>query len=140
MAERRHRAGVYAALMVLSRGTCYKPGCPVPTVVEVAPGLPVVNLEIAHICALKATGARYDELPDGLQRDSFTNLILLCHPHHLLIDKVAKDKYSADTLRAWKSEREKGRQAELSTLTNVTDEGLQDLIAEAIQDYHQQLS
>jgi hypothetical protein len=32
------------------------------------------------------------------ERNAFSNLMLLCHPHHTLIDKTAPDNYPAPDL------------------------------------------
>ena len=40
------------------------------------------------------------------QRRSFSNLLLLCVPHHDLIDHKEPDQYSVDLLREWKAARE----------------------------------
>ncbi|MFD1830567.1 hypothetical protein ACFSJS_12925 [Streptomyces desertarenae] len=56
--HRKYDNATIAALMTLARGGCYAPRCGAPTV-RIIDGKPVLNLDIAHIRALKAGGKRY---------------------------------------------------------------------------------
>ncbi|WP_123798412.1 hypothetical protein [Amycolatopsis keratiniphila] len=69
------------------------------------------------------------------QRNSFENLIFLCHVHHQTIDQPGGGvKYPAETLKQWKSTREtKGSQA-LRGLRHLTEDRLQEMLSEAIQE------
>ncbi|MFD5334621.1 HNH endonuclease [Streptomyces hawaiiensis] len=67
---------------------------------------PRLNLEIAHIRAFEEGGKRYDSEWSTSERNSFANLILLCHPHHTEIDGTNSDQYSVELLERWKRERE----------------------------------
>ena len=78
-------AGTQAALWALSSGRCYAPGCVSPIVLEVRPGVYRKNVQVAHIVAVSPGAPRYLNLP-GMQRDSFSNLILLCLAHHAEVD------------------------------------------------------
>lgn len=135
MAEDRSRSyrreGIKAALLSLCRGSCYWPDCGVP-VVRFEGTIPVSNLDIAHIRAAKPGGARYDESMTDEEIDDFSNLILLCRTHHQIVDKLRKDDYSVETLLQWKSEREASGQAALEGLREVTEDRLQEMIAEAL--------
>jgi hypothetical protein len=73
------------------------------------------------------------------ERNDFTNLILLCHPHHTIVDKAESHKYPAALLREWKAQREADGQAALAGLRNVTEERLQDLVTETMAPGVQQI-
>lgn len=92
------------ALAVLSRGSCYFPGCERPVIVMLDDE-PYVDVQIAHIYDANV-GNRHDPNMTDDQRRDFSNLILLCKPHHNLVDKRHPDRFPAQVLRAWKSERE----------------------------------
>ena len=66
-------------------------------------------------------------------RNSFGNLILLCHAHHNVVDKRAPEKFPPETLYQWKSTREADGQSALSGLRNITEDRLQELIATALE-------
>jgi hypothetical protein len=72
-------------------------------------------------------------------RKAFTNLILLCHPHHTTVDKRRRKDFPAKTLYKWKTEREKNHEAALSRLREVTPEGLQQIFAAVLADRDQRL-
>lgn len=67
-------------------------------------------------------------------RRAFRNLILLCHPHHTIVDKRRPQDFPVSTLEKWKSEREQDHKAALSKLSNVTPEGLQSVLAQVLKD------
>lgn len=104
---RSYRSAVEKALFDAATGTCYFPGCAEPTIVFVE-GHPVTNVDIAHIRGAQPGSARYDPSMSNAQRASFGNLILLCRPHHQLVDRVEADKYGVDVLQAWKAARRRG--------------------------------
>lgn len=130
--RKKPHTGTHAALVSLCGGTCYWRDCRERVIKEVE-GQYVMNLQIAHIRAAEPNGPRYDDGPPISDEDrrAFTNLILLCHPHHTLVDKVEPEKYSVETLHKWKRERETPGQNALRALREVTEEGLQALIGEA---------
>jgi hypothetical protein len=68
------------------------------------------------------------------ERRSFANLILLCHPHHVIVDKRRPQDYPPETLQAWKAEREKDHQGALSRLGDLTPDQLQDVLTGAMKD------
>jgi hypothetical protein len=65
--------------------------------------------------------------------------ILLCHPHHTIVDKRRPQDFSVKTLQGWKAEREKDHEAALSRLREVTPEGLQQVLAAVLEDRDQRL-
>jgi len=65
------------------------------------------------------------------ERRSFANLILLCKPHHDLIDKLRPEEYPVDTLERWKVEREG---AESGMLASVSEDRLEEMILEAVRE------
>src|SRR5436309_2288498 len=103
-----NRATIFT-LATLGQGTCYwpEPPCKVPAIVHIQ-GEPVINLQIAHIRAAEPNGPRYVPAMSDDERRSWRNLILLCTPHHNMIDKIKPDDYPVEKLEQWKSGRETG--------------------------------
>lgn len=130
MAERRYTAGVTAALYALCGRRCYWPDCNEPVIRFVA-DRPVNNLQIAHIVAAKRNGPRFIRMP-AEERYSFSNLILLCHPHHTLVDKIEPEKYPIELLREWKARREGPEISTLRGLRELTEERLQKMLLDAV--------
>jgi hypothetical protein len=132
--RRRYSNATVAALMTLARGGCYAPRCGAPTV-RVIDGKPVLNLDIAHIRALKRDGKRYDASWSVEERNSFANLLLLCNVHHKRIDGAGGEKYTVGILEGWKASREADGQAALAGLSGLTEERLAQMIHEAQEAY-----
>jgi hypothetical protein len=68
-----------------------------------------------------------------LQRNSFENLILLCHPHHAIIDGPRWPEFPVTLLEEWKSAHEKAGRSELSKLTGITEQRLQEILIDAFE-------
>jgi len=123
--------GVKIALFKVSRGYCYWPNCPHP-VQKLVEGEPVVDVQIAHIHAERPDGARWNPKLSVEQRRSFANLLLLCKPHHMIVDRKSnEDRFPAPLLRAWKRDREGELAQALASIPDVTDEGLPVLVHQA---------
>ncbi|WP_159068771.1 HNH endonuclease [Nocardiopsis alba] len=132
MSKDRIFAGVEKALFLLSRGHCYEENCRVP-VLQVIKGEPFINVQIAHICAEEEGGPRYDPSMTREGRRSFENLILLCKPHHTMIDRMATaHEYPVSLLQKWKKEREGDCSSQLNGLDVLNEERLQELMADAV--------
>lgn len=93
-------------LHALSGNECAYPDCTEPLI---APGTEKSDVAIlGHVCHIYA---RSDNGPRGKsdltdeERDSYSNLILLCRNCHARIDNQ-HDTYPADTLKQWKREHE----------------------------------
>lgn len=127
--------GIITALSLLSQGTCYwpDPPCFVPATVPVK-GHPVFNLEIAHIRAARPNGPRYVPSMTNDQRRAFANLIFLCTPHHLFVDKIRPQDYPIEVLEKWKHGRETGKLAQLRQLGNLTEDHFQEIVADALEE------
>jgi hypothetical protein len=106
--RRKISAPVDAALWALSNGFCYAPGCVSPVIVEVRPGVPRKNAQVAHIYGVERNAPRYRAGMSVTERDSWPNLLLLCLPHHSEIDDptTGEQLYSPDKLRGWKTKHE----------------------------------
>ncbi|MFJ7212881.1 hypothetical protein [Amycolatopsis sp. NPDC098790] len=131
--NRDYTRGDRAALISLSAGTCYWPACSAP-IVQWVEGTYKIALEIAHICALKPTGERYDPKMTDEERDAFSNLIFLCHAHHQVVDeRGAATRWPADQLRAWKEERERSGIQQLRGLRHLTEDRLAEMIGGAVE-------
>ena len=126
---RDYAAGVRPALAVLSQGTCYFPDCTTPIVVFLD-GDPHVNFEIAHIRDANP-GNRYEPRMSDDERRSFRNLVLLCKPHHTLVDKSHPERYRVEDLEEWKAAREGPGVEALTGLRGVTEAKLAELITAA---------
>lgn len=91
-----------------------------------------MNLQIAHIRPASESGPRGTAAGDVHERDDFSNLILLCKPHHDEVDEYP-DVYTVEELSAWKQACERGRQAALSNIAAFsTEDGLRQAIADAL--------
>lgn len=98
-------SGTQKALFRFARGTCYFPEC-TREILTLVTGVPLVDVQIAHIAAAEPGGPRFDPSMTDEERRSIDNLILLCQAHHTLVDKVQPDSFPSDDLRHWKSENE----------------------------------
>jgi hypothetical protein len=115
--ERRKIApATEAALWTLSNGTCYAPGCIMPVVMEVSPGVYKKNVQVAHIYGVRGRAVRHQKGMGADKRDSFAHLILLCLPHHGAVDdaETGEENYPAELLLEWKKKREGRDHAVLS--------------------------
>jgi hypothetical protein len=137
MTTRYYTQAARAALWAVSRGTCYAPRCHEPAV-RMLDGLPYVNLEIAHIHALEDNGPRAIKTMTLSERNSYTNLLLLCVPHHARVDGNEAD-FPAPLLKRWKGDREQGLAPDLNTITDLTQDMLQEVIKDAIGDVSDRL-
>jgi hypothetical protein len=73
------------------------------------------------------------------ERKAFTNLILLCHPHHTIVDKLRPQDFSISTLQKWKADREATNQEALSRLREVTPQALQAMLSDALKERDERL-
>jgi hypothetical protein len=126
-------AATQAALWALSSGRCYAPGCPYPVVVEIRAGVYRKNAQIGHIYGVRPGAARFSsQIPDEV-RDSFTNLLLLCLPHHGEVDdkKTGAKLYPPKTLREWKIRHEGSNGPALAVLGQVDEDSIAELLTGA---------
>lgn len=127
------------ALAHLSGGLCYYPGCPEEVLREVE-GQFFGVAAIAHIKAAYPNGARYDSQMTNDERRDLKNLMLLCGPHHIMIDDLKQtDYYTAELLRRWKEQREADPREALSRLREVTPSGLRKIVADGLEQRDSQL-
>jgi hypothetical protein len=127
------------ALAHLSGGLCYYPGCPEEVLREVE-GRFFGVAAIAHIKAAYPNGARYDsQMTDDERRDQ-KNLMLLCGPHHIIVDDLKQtDYYTAELLTRWKDQREADPREALARLREVTPSGLRKIVADGLEQRDSQL-
>jgi len=137
---REYTRSTIFSLAALGGGTCYwpNPSCAQPVTVVIN-GEPVTNLQIAHIRAANRNGPRYVPNMSDDDRRSWKNLILLCTPHHNLIDKLHPDDYSIEDLERWKSDREKGGLARLKGLRDLTEDRLQEMLTHSMKEAHREI-
>src|ERR1051325_6062884 len=127
---RDYGAGVVPSRSALAQGPCYWPGCLEPTT-RFVDGIPVNNFEVAHIRAISSGGPRAVEEMSEKELNHFDNLILLCLPHHKVVDKIRPRDFSIETLEAWKADKEGPGVSALRGLRGVTEDQLQTLIADS---------
>ncbi|WP_134765098.1 hypothetical protein [Nocardioides sp. 1609] len=119
------------ALYRLSRGTCYFPNCP-RRIMEVVEGEPMVAVDIAHICGANPGSARYEESMTDAERRAFENLILLCVPHHKLVDGRRRDEFTPEMLQGWKRSNEPAEGIEALASAGLTDEILETVMEQVV--------
>lgn len=128
---RDYTQGTDRALYTFSAATCYFPDCPTRVLVFVG-GEPVSNVEIAHIRGAMPGSPRYDPSMTDDERRSFANLILLCTPHHKVVDRLHPDDFPAEVLAGWKAQHERAAGIDGSVLSMLTEDRLLDLIEKAV--------
>jgi hypothetical protein len=87
-------------LFALSGNQCAFPGC----TASIIQGGTVIG-HVCHIKGANARSARYDAQQNDSDRHAYDNLILLCSPHHKIIDSNSRD-YSVEQLQKMKLEHE----------------------------------
>lgn len=128
--QRRYPEGVRAALHVMCGGGCYRPECGEPAI-RFVDGIPVINLEIAHIHALDDNGPRAVRRMPVTERNAISNLIWVCPPCHERID-ADEETYTAKVLRDWKRRREAEPLGRLAGLRDLDREGMEELLQRAM--------
>jgi len=61
---------------------------------------------IAHVIAYSPKATRGSERPQNFDPHDITNLIILCNPHHLVVDAKGENLHVIKMLRGWKRKRE----------------------------------
>ncbi|WP_049806812.1 hypothetical protein [Pseudofrankia inefficax] len=74
------------------------------------------------------------------ERNAFGNLILLCTPHHKVVDKTSPDEYPVQLLRSWKAQREAAGQTALAGLRQVTEARLEEMILDVLHQRDRELN
>jgi hypothetical protein len=128
---RDYTQGTERALYTFSAATRYFPDC-LTRVVVFVDGEPVSNVEIAHIHGAVPGSPRYDPVMTNDERRSFANLILLCTPHHKVVDRLHPDDYSVEVLAGWKAQHEQEAGIDGSALSALTEDRLLDLIEKVV--------
>ncbi|MFE1501575.1 HNH endonuclease [Streptomyces albidoflavus] len=136
--RRSYSNATIAALTTLARGGCYYPECNVP-ILKMIEGEPFLNLEIAHIRAFEDNGPRSEEDLDTRERNSFGNLILLCTPHHKLVDGPRSEEFPVEVLDSWKRARESDGINALAGLTDLSEDKLATMIKGAQHELFERL-
>ncbi len=121
-----------AALWTLSNGRCYASGCSFPVVFEIRPGVYRKNAQIAHIHGVRAP--RYDPMLTVEQCAAFSNLLLLCLPHHSEVDdrKTGEKLYPPELLRKWKADHEGSNGPALAALGSVDEDTLTEMLLDVL--------
>lgn len=130
---REYSAGTRAALFALAQGTCYFPACQEPAIKSVE-GFQTTNVQIAHIRGASLGSARYDSSMTDTERANFDNLLLLCKPHHDVVDKLAPAEWPAAVLKEIKATREASGTADALRGQTFRGNDLEDMLREVIKD------
>jgi len=128
---RDYTAGTERALYAFSGTTCYFPDCTAPVIVFVG-GEPVCNVQIAHVFGANANSPRYDPSMTNSARRAFANLILLCTPHHTIVDRLHPADYPPEELQRWKVQCEADAGIDDRALSSLTEDRLLELIQKAV--------
>jgi len=123
-----------AALVALSQGTCYFPGCRTPILITLG-GLREINVEIAHVGGSDHDGPRYVAGLSTAERDSLGNVLLLCVPHRRIVDRDEKT-YPAELLQTWLP----AGNGLLKDLGGLTEARLESLLTDAFWTAKEQIS
>jgi hypothetical protein len=115
------------------------PGCTAPVVVEVRPGVYRKNAQIAHIRGVRAP--RYDPVLTPEECASFTNLLILCLPHHGEVDDktTGETLYPVAKLTRWKTGHEGADGPALARLGQVDEETMATLLTQVFSPPAQRL-
>jgi hypothetical protein len=92
---------VLRPLFARSGNVCAYPGC---TAVLIDDENGLVG-EVCHIEAAEPRGARFNPNQSDDERRGYTNLLVLCHPHHIETNKV--DEYTVERLKGIKAAHER---------------------------------
>ena len=94
-------------LWAKAAGRCQYSGCNKSLIGDLISGAEDRNFGfVAHIVADTPTGPRGDPVRSPLLSDDVTNLMLLCHVHHKLIDVDEVEQHPEDRLLAMKAAHE----------------------------------
>ena len=98
-------------------GICSWPGCSIRLATGNEEGVdPYTVGEMAHIKGDQQGSNRHDPLQSQIERDSYSNLVLLCPTHHTIIDKPENEaRYSVDALLQMKAIQEESIRRQLTT-------------------------
>jgi hypothetical protein len=103
MVSPKTRAVVWAR----AAGRCHYPGCNESLIGDLISGNEDANFGfVAHIVGEKATGPRGDAVLSPLLEDDPSNLMLLCGPHHKLIDVDEREEHTVQRLQDIKAAHE----------------------------------
>jgi hypothetical protein len=90
-----------------SAGRCHYPGCNKSLIGDLISGNEDANFGfVAHIVGEKANGPRGDAVLSPQLEDEPSNLMLLCGPHHKLIDVDEREEHTVQRLQDIKSAHE----------------------------------
>ena len=86
------------------------------------------NAQVAHIKGVRAP--RFDPKLTAEECAAFSNLLLLCLPHHAEVDdrKTGEKLYPPHLLRKWKADHEGRNGAALAALGPIDEESLTELL------------
>ncbi|HQT84991.1 SAVED domain-containing protein [Acidiphilium rubrum] len=106
-------------LWAKAAGRCQYSGCNKSLIGDLISGAEDKNFGfVAHIVADTPTGPRGDLIRSPLLSDDVSNLMLLCHVHHKLIDVDAVDQHPEERLLAMKA----GRERRVEIVTAIDDD------------------
>ena len=101
-------------LIAVARGLCQFPKCDKQCYVKSESkdnGFVTIG-HVAHIVSRSDHGPRADPLLSTMERDAYSNLLLMCPNHHQEVDSDV-NQYPVDILLGWKERDERGYEAEM---------------------------
>ena len=106
-------------LWAKAAGRCQYSGCNKSLIGDLISGAEDKNFGfVAHIVADTPTGPRGDLIRSPLLSNDVSNLMLLCHVHHKLIDVDAVDQHPEERLLAMKA----GHERRVEIVTSIDDD------------------
>jgi len=102
---------------------------------------PALNSRIAHICARREGGPRWDPGMSPAENRSYENLLVLCIVHADLVDQTRLvAQYDVETLREWKSAQvaayERAATASRAAGLQLTDDQVTEVVEESVRRVH----
>lgn len=102
---RQYKPSTIRRLDTLSGNQCAMPNCTKPLIAE--DGISIIS-KICHIEAASKNGPRWNPNMNDDDRRHYSNLILLCDEHHVIIDnRENENSYSTELLQKWKRDHER---------------------------------
>lgn len=117
MSNTRISESVKCLLWARSAGRCEFDGCNQPLWRDGLTQLEMNFADVAHIIGDSPDGPRGDIVLSFEYRNDANNLMLMCHTHHRMIDRITRT-YSVEVLRQMK----KAHEARIERLTAITQD------------------
>ena len=120
-------------------GYCSFPDCPQKLALSETGEFAAHTIgEMAHICGENPGSNRHDLNQTTLERDDYSNLILLCPTHHTIIDRKENEaRFSVALLLQMKADHEAFVQRSIGHSRRIDRKAAASLIAPLLEENHQ---